>query len=115
LHVPAEPCAEISSTAGDSEAAFRAAGVECAIGAADRAAFAEGNLIGLLLGRWLRFLFGWRGLFFRLDLGILALDLDGVGLFFFFNLRFGFGQALGFVGQNILRRCRRCGQRNRTD
>src|ERR1700680_2640858 len=64
LNIPGEPCTEVAGAAGDTEASFGAAGGEAAIGAADRAAFAEGDLVGIFLGRGFRLLFGGSGSLF---------------------------------------------------
>src|SRR5205807_9837528 len=54
LHVPGEAHAKIAAAAGKTESTFRAARAEIAIRPTDRAAFSEGNLVGLLLrfGLW---------------------------------------------------------------
>src|SRR6267154_1795479 len=57
-------CSKVTTTAGNAKPALGAAGVEAAIRSADRAAFAEGNLIGFFLGRGLRFLLSRRRKFF---------------------------------------------------
>src|SRR5205807_6326430 len=92
LHVPGEAHAKIAAAAGKTESTFRAARAEIAIRPTDRAAFSEGNLVGLLLrfGLWLFFGYG-RGLL-RLDFGILPLNLDCIGL----NLRFRLRLRLGY-------------------
>ena len=101
LDVPAVSCAEIAAAAGDAEAAFSAAGGKTAVGAADRAPFAKRDLIGFFFGHGLRLRLGWSRWLLRFDFGILALNLDGVGLFLLdFGLRLG--DALGFVGENVL-------------
>ncbi len=71
LHVPAVSCAKIAAAAGDAETAFGAARGKAAIGSADRAAFAERDLVGFLLRRGLRLRFSGRGRLLRLILEFL--------------------------------------------
>src|SRR5208337_5034772 len=61
LHIPAIFGAEVATAAGNAEAALGTTGGETAVGSADRATFAEGNLIGFFLGLGLRLGLGWGG------------------------------------------------------
>src|SRR5207302_3391117 len=81
LDVPSEFCAKVSAAAGDAEAALRAPGAKTAIRSADRAAFAERDLIGLFLRSGLRLFFRGSGSLLRLDLSIFPLNIDRVGFF----------------------------------
>src|SRR5208283_5485203 len=114
LHIPGEAAAEIAASARESESAFGASGVEHAIRATDRAAFAVRNLI-----RFLR-------LSFRLALGG-GLDRRGfyfclralVGnrnrfRFFLLGLRLAVREPLGFSCQHIVCLLRVGGERDGT-
>ncbi len=84
LHIPRVLRAEIPAASGDPESALGARRAERAVRPADRAAFAEGNLIVLFLRRRLRLLLGCRLLLLlRLYLRVLALNLNRVRLLLF--------------------------------
>src|SRR5580704_12796896 len=83
LDIPAKLRAKVAAVSGDAKPTFCAARGKTTVGSADRAAFAESNLVGVFLGGRLRLCLGRNGWLLRLDFGVLALNLDGVGLFLF--------------------------------
>src|SRR5579859_5336578 len=90
-HIPRIFRAEISAAPCDSKSALRAGCAKRPVRAADRTALPERHLVAFGLG------FGWRALlsdglllFLRLDLGVLALNLDRIRRFLFdLGLRLG--------------------------
>ena len=84
MHIPGVFRTEVAPTPGDAESALRAAGAKAAVGPANRATFSESDLVVLRFGRGLGLFLRFGDLLFlRLDLRVLAGDLDRIRRFLF--------------------------------